>query len=43
LASVLREPDLVRGRNVLVIVSGGNVDPGVFKQSLDLDESPLAA
>ncbi|NUB28133.1 threonine ammonia-lyase [Azospirillum brasilense] len=37
LASLLCNPDLVRGRNVLVIVSGGNVDPSVFKQALDLD------
>ncbi len=37
LASVLRNPELVRGKTVLVIVSGGNVDPAVFKQALDLD------
>jgi threonine dehydratase len=37
LASVLHSPELVRGRNVLIVVSGGNVDPGVFKQALDLD------
>jgi threonine dehydratase len=37
LASVLSNPELVRGGNVLVIVSGGNIDPSVFKQALDLD------
>jgi threonine dehydratase len=37
LASVLSNPELVRGGNVLVIVSGGNADPGVFKLALDLD------
>jgi threonine dehydratase len=37
LASVLRNPELVRGGKILVVVSGGNVDPGVFKQALDLD------
>ncbi|WP_298271574.1 threonine/serine dehydratase [uncultured Bradyrhizobium sp.] len=37
LASLLCDPTLVRGRNVLVVVSGGNVDPVVFKQALDFD------
>jgi threonine dehydratase len=41
LASVLSNPEFVRGRNVMVIVSGGNVDPGVFKQALDLDAGPV--
>ncbi|WP_315755880.1 threonine/serine dehydratase [Bradyrhizobium sp. SZCCHNRI2007] len=37
LASLLSQSDVVRGKRVLVIVSGGNVDPAVFKQALDID------
>jgi len=41
LAAVLNDPARVRGKTALVIVSGGNVDPGVFKAALDLDPAPL--
>ena len=35
LASLLRHPELVSGRTVLVVVSGGNVDPEIFKRALE--------
>jgi len=41
LAALLNVPARVRGKTALVIVSGGNVDPGVFKAALDLDPAPL--
>lgn len=41
LAALLNEPARVWGKTALVIVSGGNVDPGVFKAALDLDPAPL--
>jgi threonine dehydratase len=37
LASLLSHPDVVRNKTVLVVVSGGNVDPVVFKRALDID------
>jgi threonine dehydratase len=41
LASLLRHPELVSAKSVLVVVSGGNVDPEVFKRALDLDADPV--
>lgn len=41
LAALLRDPARLRGKRVLVIVSGGNVDPAVFKAALDLDPAPM--
>jgi len=38
LAALLSQPDLLRGRGALVVLSGGNVDPEIFKQALDIDE-----
>ncbi len=35
LAALLNDRQSVRGKNVIVIVSGGNVEPAVFKQALD--------
>ncbi|MFG1463755.1 threonine/serine dehydratase [Xanthobacter sp. DSM 24535] len=40
LAALLKDPASVRGKRVVVIVSGGNVDPGVFKAALDLELDP---
>jgi threonine dehydratase len=37
LAALLSDPQSVRGKNVIVIVSGGNVEPAVFKQALDTE------
>jgi threonine dehydratase len=39
LASLLRNIELVRAKRVLVLISGGNVDPEVFKRALDMDMS----
>ncbi len=41
LAALLNDPARMRGKRALVIVSGGNVDPGVFKAALDLDPAAL--
>lgn len=41
LAALLRDPGRLRGKRVLVIISGGNVDPDVFKAALDLEPAPL--
>jgi threonine dehydratase len=35
LAAILTEPDLFRGRSVCCVVSGGNVDPGVYASMLN--------
>lgn len=37
LAALLNDPQAVRGKNVIVIVSGGNIEPALFKQALDTD------
>lgn len=34
LAAILTQPDLFRGRSVCCVVSGGNVDPGVYASML---------
>lgn len=39
LAALLNDPPSLRGKNVIVIVSGGNVEPAVFKQALDADHT----
>ncbi|PZP66636.1 MAG: pyridoxal-5'-phosphate-dependent protein [Delftia acidovorans] len=39
LAALLNDPPSLRGKNVIVIVSGGNVEPAVFKQALDADNT----
>jgi threonine dehydratase len=35
LAAILTQPDLFRGRSVCCVVSGGNVDPGVYASMLN--------
>jgi threonine dehydratase len=35
LAAVLTQPDLFRGRSVCCVVSGGNVDPGIYASMLN--------
>ncbi|WP_245287539.1 threonine ammonia-lyase [Bradyrhizobium elkanii] len=37
LAALMRNPEFFRGRGTLVVVSGGNIDPAIFKQALDLE------
>lgn len=39
LAALLNNPQSVCGKNIIVIVSGGNVEPAVFKQALDTDHA----
>jgi threonine dehydratase len=34
IAALLTEPELFRGRSVCCVVSGGNVDPEVFRSIL---------
>lgn len=41
LASLLSQPELFAGRTILVIVSGGNVDSGIFKRALDEPGGPV--
>lgn len=38
LAALLSQPNLLRGRSALVVLSGGNVDPELFKQALEIDD-----
>jgi threonine dehydratase len=35
LAAVLTDPDLFRGRSVCCVISGGNVDPGIYASMLN--------
>ncbi|QTL04028.1 threonine/serine dehydratase [Aquabacter sp. L1I39] len=43
LAALLADPARPRGKTALIIISGGNVDPAVFKTALDLDLAPLGS
>ena len=35
LAAALNESDLIKNKNVLIIISGGNIDKEIFLNSLD--------
>ncbi len=35
LASLLKQPDVLRGRRAVVLLSGGNVEPDVFRRALE--------
>lgn len=37
LAALLNNPQAVRGKNIIVIVSGGNVEPAIFTRALETD------
>lgn len=39
LAALLSRPETLRGRRAVVVLSGGNVEPGVFRRALDIGES----
>ncbi|MCP4565530.1 MAG: hypothetical protein GY873_00525 [Bosea sp.] len=37
LASLLKQPETLRGRRAVVLLSGGNVEPDVFRRALQPD------
>ena len=43
LAAILAGKVATAGRTVVVVLSGGNVDPGIFRAVLDQDDEPAAA